>query len=77
MVVFYQELSIKYACRRRVVELKGCIYCFGNIIFLLKYVQGKKGVQKFGLFKFAYFMDRPVEQTVIKQRLSSSSQMMV
>ena len=66
-----------HAGKERVVELKGYIYCFGNIILLLKYVQGEKGVQKFGLFKFAYFMDRPVEQTVIKQRLSSSSQMMV
>ena len=77
MVLFYQELSIKYACRREVVELKGYIYCFGNIIFLLKYVQGEKGVEEFGLFKFAYFMDRPIEQTFIKQRLSSSSQMIV
>ena len=51
----------------RVVELKGYIYCFGNIILLLKYVQGEKGVQKFGLFKFTYFMD------IIKQRFSRST----
>ena len=57
--------------RRGVVELKGYIYCFGNIILLLKYVQGEKGVQKFGLFKFTYFMDRPLEQNPIEQRLSS------
>ena len=54
------------------VELKGYIYCFGDIILLLKYLQGEKGVQKFGLFKFTCFMDRPLEQKVIKQRLSYS-----
>ena len=59
-----------YAGKERVVELKGYIYCFSNIIILLKHVQGEKGVQTFGLFKFAYFMD------IIKQRLSSYSQMM-
>ena len=53
--------------RRRVAKLKGYIYCFGNIILLLKYVQGEKGVQKFGLFKFTYFMD------IIKQRFSRST----
>ena len=63
--------------RRGVIELKGYIYCFGNIILLLKNVQGEKGVQNLGLFKFKYFMDRPLEQNVIKQRLSSYSQMMV
>ena len=63
--------------RRGVVELKGYIYCFGNIILLLKYVQGEKGVQKFGFFKFTYFMDRPLAQKFIEQRLSSYSQMMV
>ena len=57
--------------RRGVVELKGYIYCFGNIILLLKYVQGEKRVQKFGLFKSTYFMDRPLEQNPIEQRLSS------
>ena len=36
----------------------------------VKYVQGEKGVQKFGLFKFTYFMDRPLEQKVIKKRLN-------
>ena len=50
--------------RRGVVELKGYIYCFGNIL-LLKYVQGEKGVQKFGLSKFTCFTD------IIKKRLSS------
>ena len=58
--------------RGGVVDLKGCIYCFGDIILLLKYVQGEKGVQKFRLFKFTYFMDRPLEQKVNKQRLSYS-----
>ena len=55
------------------VELKGYIYYFGNVILLLKYVQGERGVQKFELFKFMYFMDRKT----IKQRLSSYRQMMV
>ena len=45
--------------KARMVELKGYIYCFGDIILLLKYLQGEKGVQKFGLFKFTCFMDRP------------------
>ena len=36
----------------------------------VKYVQGEKGVQKFGLFKFTYFMDWPLEQKVIKKRLN-------
>ena len=62
-----------HAVGRVMVELKGYIYCFGNIILLLKYVQGEKGVQKFGLFRFTYFMDRKT----IKQRLSSYHQMMV
>ena len=34
--------------RRGVVELKGYIYYFGDIILLLKYIQGEKGVQKLG-----------------------------
>ena len=63
--------------RRRVLELKGYIYCFGSIILLLKYVQGEKEVQKFGLFKFTYIMDRLPELKVIKQRLNNKSQMMV
>ena len=58
--------------KARMVELKGYIYCFGDIILLLKYLQGEKGVQKFGLFKFTCFMDRSLEQKVIKQRLSYS-----
>ena len=58
--------------KARMVELKGYIYCFGDIILLLKYLQGEKGVQKFGLFKFTCLMDRPLEQKVIKQRLSYS-----
>ena len=57
--------------RRGVFDLKGYIYCCGNIILLLKYVQGKKGVKIFGLFEFIYFMDRPLEQKVIKQGLGS------
>ena len=36
----------------------------------VKYVQGEKGVEKFGLFKFTYFMDWPLEQKVIKKRLN-------
>ena len=34
----------------------------------VKYVQGEKGVQKFGLFKFTYFMGRPLEH--LKKRLN-------
>ena len=49
--------------KARMVELKGYIYCFGDIILLLRYLQGEKGVQKFGLFKFTSFMDRPLEQS--------------
>ena len=66
-----------HAVRIVVVELKGYIYCFGNIILLLKYVQGEKGVQKFGLLNFTYLMDRPLKQNFIKQRLSTYTQMMV
>ena len=54
--------------RERVVEAKGYTYCFGDVILLLKCVQ-REWVGSFGLFKHIYFIDRPLEQKVIKQRL--------
>ena len=54
------------------VELKGYSYCFGDIILLLRSLQEEKGVQKCGLFKFTYFINRPLEQKIIKQKLSYS-----
>ena len=57
-----------------VVEPKRYTYCFGDVIFLLKgnVYKGKRWGQIFGLFKHTYFMDRPIEQNIIKQRLRES-----
>ena len=41
------------------VELKGYIYCFGNIIVLLKYVQGRKGFKNFSYLSLHTFCMTP------------------
>ena len=56
--------------RGGVVEPKGHICYFGDIILLLKYVYTKgEGAQIFGLFKHIYFMVIPLEQKFIIHRL--------
>ena len=50
------------------VEPKGYIYCF-DMILLLKCVQEERVGQMSGLFKRPYFIDRLLEQKVIKQKV--------
>ena len=48
MVVFYQVPSIKYVAIQvngGVVELKGYIHCFGEIILLLNMYKGRRGLK--------------------------------
>ena len=52
--------SIKYVHKEGGgVYAKAYIHCFGDVILLLKYIQGWTGDQTLDLFKRTYFMDGP------------------
>ena len=53
-------------------EPKRYIYCFGDVIILLKCVQRERMGQIFGSFQCTYFMGRLLEENYIKQRLRYS-----
>ena len=51
------------------LNLKGTPIALVTSFFCQNVYKGKGWGQIFGLFKGTYFMDRPLEQKVIKQRL--------
>ena len=51
------------------LNLKGIPIALVMSFFCENVYKGKGRGQTFGLFKHTYFMDRPLEQKVIKQRL--------